>query len=309
MYILCILYIYMYYLVAPVTSVYGSHRMEEQVASEETADKVDGAQVQKEERVRLHHGTDLGGPAEPGQAPEDLPAPAGSNPEEGFVILDQNGQPLHCERMVIVTGQSENGELYVIPSNHVAASQVLLPHGQLLDISETGGAAVPCSEKADQEALQTVSSDGLSNGSAACKLKGACGSFVVPLKPLPPNAPSWALRLRDCEKIGDSYRGYCSTEAELEAVLLLPAASDPRRLRHEAVALAGPQKPATRLMWKSQYVPYDGIPFVNAGTPPRNTLSGAPSERLTLTLCSGSRAIDGVSVRPAQERSSAQEDV
>uniref|UniRef100_A0AAY4B5W1 Calcium-responsive transcription factor n=1 Tax=Denticeps clupeoides TaxID=299321 RepID=A0AAY4B5W1_9TELE len=92
----------------------------------------------------------------------------------------------------------------------------------------------------------------------------ACGSFVVPLKPLPPNAPSWALRLRDCEKIGDSYRGYCSTEAELEAVLLLPAASDPRRLRHEAVALAGPQKPATRLMWKSQYVPYDGIPFVNA---------------------------------------------
>ncbi len=24
-------------------------------------------------------------------------------------------------------------------------------------------------------------------------------------------------------------------------------------------------KPATRLMWKSQYVPYDGIPFVNAG--------------------------------------------
>ncbi|CAM4580376.1 unnamed protein product [Leuciscus chuanchicus] len=26
-----------------------------------------------------------------------------------------------------------------------------------------------------------------------------------------------------------------------------------------------PAKPATRLMWKSQYVPYDGIPFVNAG--------------------------------------------
>lgn len=27
-----------------------------------------------------------------------------------------------------------------------------------------------------------------------------------------------------------------------------------------------PAKPATRLMWKSQYVPYDGIPFVNAGS-------------------------------------------
>uniref|UniRef100_A0A4W5LKG7 Calcium responsive transcription factor n=1 Tax=Hucho hucho TaxID=62062 RepID=A0A4W5LKG7_9TELE len=27
-----------------------------------------------------------------------------------------------------------------------------------------------------------------------------------------------------------------------------------------------PAKPASRLMWKSQYVPYDGVPFVNAGS-------------------------------------------
>lgn len=26
-----------------------------------------------------------------------------------------------------------------------------------------------------------------------------------------------------------------------------------------------PAKPSTRLMWKSQYVPMDGIPFVNTG--------------------------------------------
>lgn len=26
-----------------------------------------------------------------------------------------------------------------------------------------------------------------------------------------------------------------------------------------------PAKASTRLMWKSQYVPFDGIPFVNAG--------------------------------------------
>lgn len=26
-----------------------------------------------------------------------------------------------------------------------------------------------------------------------------------------------------------------------------------------------PAKPSTRLMWKSQYVPFDGIPFVNVG--------------------------------------------
>uniref|UniRef100_A0A671NRU2 Calcium responsive transcription factor n=1 Tax=Sinocyclocheilus anshuiensis TaxID=1608454 RepID=A0A671NRU2_9TELE len=88
--------------------------------------------------------------------------------------------------------------------------------------------------------------------------------FEPPVKPLPPGAPTWALRLRRCEKIGDSYRGYCNTEAELEAILLLH--------KQQTHAVFGtrqspsPAKPATRLMWKSQYVPYDGIPFVNAGS-------------------------------------------
>ncbi|XP_077071231.1 calcium-responsive transcription factor isoform X8 [Siphateles boraxobius] len=88
--------------------------------------------------------------------------------------------------------------------------------------------------------------------------------FEPPVKPLPPGAPNWALRLRACEKIGESYRGYCNTEAELEAVLLLH--------KQQTHAVFGtrqspsPAKPATRLMWKSQYVPYDGIPFVNAGS-------------------------------------------
>jgi len=65
------------------------------------------------------------------------------------------------------------------------------------------------------------------------------------------------------QKIGESYRGYCTTEAELEAIQLLH--------KQQTHAVFGtrqspsPAKPATRLMWKSQYVPYDGIPFVNAG--------------------------------------------
>ncbi len=52
-------------------------------------------------------------------------------------------------------------------------------------------------------------------------------------------------------------------EAELEAILLLH-----KQQTHTVFGTRqspSPAKPASRLMWKSQYVPYDGIPFVNAG--------------------------------------------
>ncbi|XP_027629455.1 calcium-responsive transcription factor isoform X2 [Tupaia chinensis] len=65
-------------------------------------------------------------------------------------------------------------------------------------------------------------------------------------------------------KIGDSYRGYCISETELESVLTF------HKQQTQSVwgtrQSPSPAKPATRLMWKSQYVPYDGIPFVNAGS-------------------------------------------
>ncbi|XP_048455109.1 calcium-responsive transcription factor isoform X3 [Rhincodon typus] len=89
-------------------------------------------------------------------------------------------------------------------------------------------------------------------------------NFPVPLQPLPNNTPAWARRLRSCEKIGDSYRGYCESETELENVLTV------HKQQTQSVwgtrQSPSPAKPATRLMWKSQYVPYDGIPFVNAGS-------------------------------------------
>lgn len=63
-------------------------------------------------------------------------------------------------------------------------------------------------------------------------------------------------------KIGDSY---CVSETELESILTF------HKQQTQSVwgtrQSPSPAKPATRLMWKSQYVPYDGIPFVNAGTP------------------------------------------
>uniref|UniRef100_A0A8C5PGF0 Calcium responsive transcription factor n=1 Tax=Leptobrachium leishanense TaxID=445787 RepID=A0A8C5PGF0_9ANUR len=66
------------------------------------------------------------------------------------------------------------------------------------------------------------------------------------------------------QRIGDSYRGYCLSEAELLSVL--------GQHKQQTQSVWGtrqspsPAKAASRLMWKSQYVPYDGIPFVNAGS-------------------------------------------
>ncbi|KAJ8253306.1 hypothetical protein GJAV_G00211420 [Gymnothorax javanicus] len=205
---------------------------------------------------------------------ENITSTNSQNKTEEFVIFDQNGQPIQYERMVIVAGQSEEGQLFVIPSNHFGGTQVLLPRGQLMDMSETAG---PCLEKASTEHAHTITLTAItepSGGSAALSSppvtqskalpQSSPDSFAVPLKPLPPNTPSWAHLLHDCEKIGDSYRGFCSTEAELEAVLMLH-----KQHTHSVFGTRqspSPAKPATRLMWKSQYVPYDGIPFVNAGS-------------------------------------------
>ena len=73
----------------------------------------------------------------------------------------------------------------------------------------------------------------------------------------------WAARLHDCELIGDSYRGYVTSEVELELILTL-------HKQHTNSCWGTRQspssaKPSIRLMWKSQYVPYDGIPFLNTG--------------------------------------------
>ena len=73
----------------------------------------------------------------------------------------------------------------------------------------------------------------------------------------------WAARLHDCELIGDSYRGYVMNEVELDLILTL-------HKQHTSSCWGTRQspssaKPSIRLMWKSQYVPYDGIPFLNTG--------------------------------------------
>lgn len=85
-----------------------------------------------------------------------------------------------------------------------------------------------------------------------------------PQQPLPPGCPSWAARLRNCEKIGDYYRGYVDSEVDLD--ILLTYHKQATQSFWGTRQSPSPAKQSTRFMWKSQYVPFDGIPFVNTGS-------------------------------------------
>ncbi|XP_012594392.2 calcium-responsive transcription factor isoform X1 [Microcebus murinus] len=203
---------------------------------------------------------------------------------EQFHLVDQNGQPIRYElqslgdsnaHMMIVASPSENGQvLRVIPSTQTRMAQVILPQGQLVDVNSRD----VCEEKPNDRNLPTVRINALADNTSSYILHPQTSltlpkksvarmleePFLAPLQPLSSNTPVWACRLRSCEKIGDSYRGYCVSETELESVLTF------HKQQTQSVwgtrQSPSPAKPATRLMWKSQYVPYDGIPFVNAGS-------------------------------------------
>ena len=86
---------------------------------------------------------------------------------------------------------------------------------------------------------------------------------TLPQQDLGDQLPPWAARLKGCERIGDSYRGYVHTEAELD--ILLSMHKDHTHSSWGTRQSPSSQKPSVRFMWKSQYVPYDGVPFLNSG--------------------------------------------
>ncbi|NXL57811.1 CARTF factor, partial [Chordeiles acutipennis] len=225
----------------------------------------------------------LSGSSPSSAAPVQPPQPQPHSAED-FHLVDQTGQPLYelqplggpSAQMMIVASQSENGQvLHVIPSAQPGMAQVIIPQGQLLDVTSTQGVL---EEKCDDGNLQTVAVAAIADSASSYILHPQTSltiskktttrmvedPFAIPLQPLPPNTPAWAHCLRNCEKIGDSFRGYCVSETELESILTL------HKQQTQSVwgtrQSPSPAKPATRLMWKSQYVPYDGIPFVNTGS-------------------------------------------
>lgn len=204
---------------------------------------------------------------------------------EQFHLLDPNGQPLQYDlhslgdsnaQMTITTSPSENGQvLHVLPPTQTGMAQVIIPREPLVDATRPQDAS---EEKPSDRSLPTVRADTLEASASNCILRSQASlvlprkpgtrmleeSLPSPLQPLSSNTPIWACHLRSCEKIGDSYRGYCVSETELESILTF------HKQQTQSVwgtrQSPSPAKPATRLMWKSQYVPYDGIPFVNAGS-------------------------------------------
>lgn len=79
------------------------------------------------------------------------------------------------------------------------------------------------------------------------------------------------------QTIGESYRGYVENEVQLD--LLLTYHKQQTSSFWGTRQSPSPAKPSTRLMWKSQYVPFDGIPFVNVGE------SSAPFVSFVCCVC------------------------
>lgn len=192
--------------------------------------------------------------------PEAL-ADAQALPAEQFHPLDQSGQPAHYDPQSL-------------SDSHIQMTgmvQGILPQEPLVDVScpqdLSLGRSLPAAKAG---ALEDSTSSYTLCSQASLVVPKKLGTrmleepLLAPLQSRSSNTPIWACRLRSCEKIGDSYRGYCVSETELESILTF------HKQQTQSVwgtrQSPSPAKPATRLMWKSQYVPYDGIPFVNAGS-------------------------------------------
>lgn len=184
---------------------------------------------------------------------------------EQFHLLEQNGQPIQYDPQSL---RESNAQM-------TGMAQVIIPQEPLVDVTSPQDVS---EEKSPGRSLPAVREDALEDSTSNYILHPQASRVVpkksgtrmleepllAPLQPRSSNTPLWACRLRSCEKIGDSYRGYCVSETELESILTS------HKQQTQSVwgtrQSPSPAKPATRLMWKSQYVPYDGIPFVNAGS-------------------------------------------
>ncbi|XP_072045510.1 calcium-responsive transcription factor-like isoform X2 [Amphiura filiformis] len=131
--------------------------------------------------------------------------------------------------------------------------------GQVMQVAQDQESSVPKTQGTAPVGLNS-SALGISNPSKPPQL----AADTQPSKPLPPGCPPWASRLNDVEEIGDSYRGYVESDVELD--LLLTYHKQQTGSYWGTRQSPSNERPSKRLMWKSQYVPYDGIPFINSGS-------------------------------------------
>ncbi|KAL3884171.1 hypothetical protein ACJMK2_030391 [Sinanodonta woodiana] len=178
-------------------------------------------------------------------------------------ISISNGQILaHPESIQIITVSAPSDLGFSQSDGRVW--QVVNPEMAIIAVGESG--------EFDQKPLiasdvETIEDQDHVVTSADIEGHDTVNSIMMPppsLQPLPHNCPPWAARLRNCERLGDYFRGYVESEVELD--LLLTYHKQQTQSFWGTRQSPSPAKPSTRLMWKSQYVPWDGIPFVNSGS-------------------------------------------
>ncbi|XP_014671370.1 PREDICTED: calcium-responsive transcription factor-like isoform X2 [Priapulus caudatus] len=170
------------------------------------------------------------------------------------------------------TGLPENVQIIALAdssdSNENVAQWQVLPAGGEGDVPQF---FATCVGKADDASggLLVCTEKGVGGGGDVVGRQDLLSSVVwpqevLPVQPMPAGSPEWATRMRDCEKIGDSYRGWVASEQELD--LLLTYHKQQTGSMWGTRQSPSPARASSRLMWKSQYVPFDGMPFLNAGS-------------------------------------------
>ncbi|XP_019616003.1 PREDICTED: calcium-responsive transcription factor-like [Branchiostoma belcheri] len=181
-------------------------------------------------------------------------------------------------------GDGSQGQLYhVIPVSQSAVGQAQAPH--MITVSQSADSQENTHEHTDPQdptqsveiihdltqataTLERLPGEGMATVSLEKLASDDVATITLvsppPQQTLPDGCPPWAARLRGVEKIGDSFRGWVENDVELD--LLLTYHKQQTQSFWGTRQSPTPGKPSTRLMWKSQYVPFDGIPFVNIGS-------------------------------------------
>nr|XP_006825725.1 PREDICTED: calcium-responsive transcription factor-like [Saccoglossus kowalevskii] len=183
-----------------------------------------------------------------------------TNTSQTYQEVHLSGGQSDLQVVQLENGDVAQGKIYQV----VAVTEQASQHSHQEGTSQHHVPTSTCS----LEQLQDVTH---CHNSVTALLESTASSVVVqqvqestPHKELPPGCPAWAARLKDVEAIGDSYRGFVESEVELD--LLLTYHKQQTGTFWGTRQSPSQNKPSKRLMWKSQYVPYDGIPFLNAGS-------------------------------------------
>lgn len=169
-------------------------------------------------------------------------------------IIDSNGEAQMVE-IIAVTDPSAPG---------VEKVWQIMPTGLPVDAGGNGGVILVGSHGEGGQAVHIQSLSDSIPGLLMSSTTTTPSGCVVVTRPPPPDCPAWAQKLKDCEKIGHYYRGWVETEVELDMLLAYH--------KQQTASFWGTrQSPSSmrasaRMMWKSQYVPFDGIPFINSGS-------------------------------------------